>query len=129
MKLLFLVASLLIGAPAGQRLALVAQSIIGWPFVVDHQVELLWPLRTLLAEMPRLTTSMRSVFHGSVAFPFLSSSIRKVYFAASLSQGVQVKKLPLRGGAKVLNVLADAELLNVIWQNPTEPTFGIRGTT
>jgi hypothetical protein len=72
---------------------------------MNHQVELFRPLRTLLAEMPRLTTSMRSVFHGSVAFPFLSSSIRKVYFAASLSQGVQVKKLRLRGGAKVLNVL------------------------
>lgn len=72
MKLLLLVDSLLIGAPllAGQRLVLVAQSIIGWPFVVDHQVELLWPLRTLLAEMlPRLTTSMRAVFHGSTAFP------------------------------------------------------------
>ena len=71
MKLLLFVDSLLIGAPllAAQRLALVAQSIIGWPFVVDHQVELLWPLRTLLAEMPRLTTSMRAVFHGSTAFP------------------------------------------------------------
>jgi hypothetical protein len=114
---------------AGQRSALIAQPIIGWPFVMNHQVELFRPLRTLLAEMPRLTTSMRSVFHGSVAFPFLSSSIRKVYFAASLSQGVQVKKLRLRGGAKVLNVLADAELLNVIWQNLRKLIFGIRDTT
>jgi hypothetical protein len=54
---------------AGQCSALLAQSIIRWPFVVDHQVELFRPLRTLLAEMPRLTTSMCSVFHGSTAFP------------------------------------------------------------
>ena len=71
MKLLAPVNYFLIAAPllAGQRSALVAQSIIGWPFVINHQVELFRPLRTLLAEMPRLTTSMRSVFHGSTAFP------------------------------------------------------------
>jgi hypothetical protein len=75
MKLLLPFDTFLIPAPffAGQHSALVAQSIIGWPFVVDHQVELFRPLRTLWAEMPRLTTSMCAVFHGSVAFPFLNS--------------------------------------------------------
>src|ERR1051325_6696021 len=72
---------------SGQGTALIAESIIGWPFITNHQVELSWPLRTVMAEMPRLATSMCSVFHGKVAFPFLSSPIRKVYFAASLSQG------------------------------------------
>ena len=91
MKLRLLVNSLLIGAPllAGQRLALVAQSIIGWPFVVDHQVELLWPLRTLLAEMPRLTTSMRSVFHGSTAFPEFACK-KSLVCRESQSRGEQI---------------------------------------
>jgi hypothetical protein len=132
MKLLLLVNSLLIAAPllAGQRSALVAQSIIRWPFVVDHHVQLFRPLRTLLAEMPRLTTSMCSVFHGSTAFPEFAyeKSLVCSQFAVSLSQGVQVKKFPIRGAAKVLNVFANAKLLNVIWQNPTELIFGIRGT-
>src|ERR1043166_4146370 len=71
MKLLLPFNNILIPAPflAGQRSALLAESIIGWLVVVDHQVELFWPLRTIWTEMPRLTTSMRSVFHGTTAFP------------------------------------------------------------
>ena len=61
-----------------QRAALLAEPIVGRPFESNHQVELSWPLRTVMAEMPRLATSMCSVFHGKVAFPFLSSPIRKV---------------------------------------------------
>jgi hypothetical protein len=79
----------LLNAPLlGQGAALIAESIIGWPFMTNHQVELFWPLQTVMAEMPRLITSMCSVLHGKVAFPFLSSPTRKVYFAASLSQRV-----------------------------------------
>jgi hypothetical protein len=70
--------SLLTAPLSGQGAALIAESIIRWPFITDHQVEFSWPLRTVTAEMPRLTTSMCSVFHGKVAFPFLSSPIRKV---------------------------------------------------
>ena len=105
----FLIAAALL---AGQRSALVAQSIIRWPFVVDHQVELFRPLRTLLAEMPRLTTSMCSVFHGSTAFPE-SAYKNGLVCSESQSKGVG-EKIPIRGAAKVLNVLADAKLLNVI---------------
>ena len=78
-----------------------ADAITSGPLVDYHQVELSWPLRTVLAEMPRLITSMRSVFHGRVAFRFLSSPTRKVYFAASLSQGVG-------------KVFSDAEIIRLI---------------
>ena len=61
--------SLLTAPLSGQGAALIAESIIRWPFITDHQVEFSWPLRTVTAEMPRLTTSMCSVFHGKVAFP------------------------------------------------------------
>ena len=40
-----------------------------------------------------------------------------------------MKIFPLNGGAKVLNVLMDAKLLNAICQNPMELIFGIQGTT
>jgi len=85
----------------GQGAALIAESIIGRPFVSNHQVELSGPLRTVTAEMPRLGASMCSVFHSRVACPFVSSPIRKVYFAASLSQGVS-------------KVLSDAEIIRLI---------------
>src|SRR4026209_626702 len=91
MKLLLLFNTILIPAPffAGQRSALLTESIIGWPVVVDHQVELSWPLRTLWTEMPRLTTSMRSVFHGSTAFP--KFAYKKSLIAGSLDQGGRSK--------------------------------------
>ena len=52
--------------------------------------------------MPHLVTCVCTVFHGKVAFPFLSSSTRKVYFAASLSQG----------GCS--GFLSDAEILRLV---------------
>jgi hypothetical protein len=83
----------LLNAPlSGQGAALIAESIIRWPFISNHQVELFWPLRTVMAEMPRLITSMCSVFHGKVAFPFLSSPIKKVYFGGRLSSRSAGKK-------------------------------------
>jgi hypothetical protein len=113
----------LLNAPlSGQGAALIAESIIGWPFITDHQVELSWPLRTVMAEMPRLITSMCSVFHGKVAFPFLSSPIKKVYFGGRLSS---------RGASKsgeFFNVVPEAKLLNVIWPDSTELISGIRST-
>ena len=90
--------------------------------VYNHQVELSWPLRTVMAEMPRLVTSMCSVFHGKIAFPFLSSPIKKVYFGGRLSS---------RGASKsgeFFNVVPEAKLLNVIWPDSTELISGIRGT-
>jgi hypothetical protein len=54
---------------------------------------------------------------------FLSWPIREVYFAASLSQRVQVKI-----SEKYFSVVTAAELLNVICQNPMELIFDIRGT-
>ena len=86
----------------GQHLALITQSIIGRRFVANDQIELSWPLRTPTAEMPHLVTCVCTVFHGKVAFPFLSSSTRKVYFAASLSQG----------GCS--GFLSDAEILRLV---------------
>jgi len=60
--------------------------------VYNHQVELSWPLRTVMAEMPRLVTSMCSVFHGKIAFPFLSSPIKKSLFCSeSHSRDQQIK--------------------------------------
>src|ERR1044071_982842 len=109
---------------SGQGAALIAKSIIGWPFVTDHQIELSWPLGTVMAEMPRLITSMCSVFHGRVAFPFLSSPIKKSLFCEGASvQGVQVKS-----GEKYFSVVAAVELLNVIWPDSTELISRIRGT-
>src|ERR1043166_3467682 len=71
MKLLLPFNNILIPAPflAGQRSALLAESIIGWPVVVNHQAELFWPLRTIWDEKPRLATRMPWVFPGSTAFP------------------------------------------------------------
>ena len=130
MKLLLLFNTILIPAPffAGQRSALLTESIIGWPVVVDHQVELSWPLRTLWTEMPRLTTSMRSVFHGSTAFPEFAYE-KSLVCSESQSRGEQIKYRDQALPAKLLNVFADAELLNVIWQNLRKLIFGIRDTT
>jgi len=98
---------------------------------MNHQVELFRPLRTLLAEMPRLTTSMRSVFHGSTAFPEFAYE-KSLVCSESQSRGEQIKYRDQALPAKLLNVFADAVFLPVIWETcviPTEPTFGIRGTT
>ena len=83
----------LLNAPlSGQGAALIAESIIGWPFITNYQVELSWPLGTVMAEMPRLITSMCSVFHGKIAFPFLSSPIKKSLFCSeSHSRDQQIK--------------------------------------
>src|ERR1043165_8477785 len=92
----------LLNAPlSGQRAALIAKSIVGWPFITNHQVELFWPLRTVMAEMPRLITSMCSVFHGKVAFPFLSSPIKKSLFCSesqSRSQQLHIAVTARYGG-------------------------------
>ena len=93
---------------SGQGAALIAESTVGRPFVMNHQVELFRPLRTLLAEMPRLTTSMCSVFHGSVAFPEFAHK-KSLFCSEPQSRGAGKKTQ-----RKFFNVSADAKLWNVI---------------
>src|ERR1044072_9847678 len=109
----------LLNAPlSGQGAALIAKSIIGWPFVTDHQIELSWPLGTVMAEMPRLITSMCSVFHGKIAFPFLSSPIKKSLFWRE----AQLKGCRLKA-ANFSTSCRRRELLNWFWGGPTGGIF------
>jgi hypothetical protein len=70
---------------------------------------------------------MCSVFHGSTTFPEFAYE-NSLVCSESQSKG-EAKRFPIRGAVKVLNVLADAKLWNVIWQDARELIFGIRGTT